>query len=91
MANGIESLRHIINKKIELDISDIDALRNSLKQISKWPWSPKQAISLCTPADVEFVAKSPELVSRLCNHIEHLYGLLSHANRIMEAHGIGEE
>ena len=95
MTKGLESLRTIINKRIELDINDIDSLRVCLEQISKWPWTPKQATELCTPGDVEFVAKSPELVKRLCDHIEYLYELIGHANRIFESEGytirIGEE
>ena len=91
MSKGIEALRTIINKQMELDITDIDIVRTCLEQISKWPWTPKQAIHLCTPTDVEFVAKSPELVKRLCDHIEHLYSLLGHANRIIEAEGLKEE
>jgi len=91
MVKGLEAVRTIINKRIELDISDIDIVRNCLEQISKWPWTPKQAIDLCSPADVEFVAKAPELIKRLCDHIEHLYALLGHANRIMDAEGIGRE
>lgn len=91
MDKGIESIRIVINKRMELDITDIDIVKNCLEQISQWPWTPKQAINLCTPADVEFAAKSPELVKRLCDHIEHLYSLLGHANRIIEAEGLGEE
>ena len=88
---SIEHIRIIINKRMELTISDIDRIKEALDQITQWPWTPKQAIKLCTPMDVEFVAKAPELVKRLCDHIEHLYELLGHANRIMEAEGIGEE
>jgi hypothetical protein len=91
MSNGISDLRIIINKRVTLGISDIDSIRTSLEQITKWPWTPKQAINLCTPSDVEFVAKAPELIQKLCDHIEHLYELLGHANRIMEAEGIGED
>jgi len=91
MSKGLENLRTIIHKQIELDITDIDSLRTCLEQISKWPWTPKQAIKLCSPADVEFVAKAPELVKKLCDHIEYLYDLLGHANRIMETEGVMEE
>jgi len=91
MGKGISDFRTIINKQIELTISDIDSIKEGLEQITPYPWTPKQAIKLCTPVDVEFVSKAPELIKRLCEHIEHLYGLLGHANRIMEAEGFGKE
>jgi len=91
MSKGISDIRTIINKQMELSITDIDSIRTSLEQISKWPWTPKQAINLCIPGDVEFVAKAPELIKVLCDHIEHLYEMLGHANRILEAQGIGEK
>jgi hypothetical protein len=90
MDKGLESIRTVINKKMELDITDIDIVKNCLEQISPWPWTPKQAINLCTPGDVEFTAKAPELIKRLCNHIEYLYELLGHANRIIDTAGLKE-
>lgn len=67
-------LRNFIKKTIRsLTINDIKELKEEINRLSPYPWNPKFVIEIKKPQDVEFVARSPEVILKLCSWIEILY------------------
>ena len=71
-------IRHIINKPTDLitkqDIADLMGFIK--KELSPWPWNPKHILKITKAGDLEFSAKSPEMVNKLCEYIFHLYSII---------------
>ena len=65
--------RTFINKNPEaLSKSDIIAIREELDKLTAWPWTLKSAREINKAGDLEFVAKAPEIIAKLCLWIDML-------------------
>jgi hypothetical protein len=70
-------LRTLIKKNLRIiNQKDIYELIDVLNTLSPWPWTPKFVTEISKTNDLEFTARSPELVEKLCKWILHLYGKL---------------
>lgn len=56
-----------------LSLNDIKELKEGINRLSPYPWSPKFVMGLKKAQDVEFVARSPEVVLKLCEWVQTLY------------------
>ncbi len=52
--------------------AELELLRSILAMLSDYPWNPKHVMKTSNPADIEFMAKAPEIVEFLLNYIEYL-------------------
>jgi hypothetical protein len=72
-------LRQIIARPLDsFSLKDIQAVRQVLDSLARWPWTPQTILTRknLKPTDIEFLAKSPELVAKLCHLLEELFSFI---------------
>ena len=69
--------KFLLKKEHVITKDDITAIRNFMNEsITNWPWTPRHIIKISNTGDLEFAARSPELVNKLCEYIFYLYSLI---------------
>lgn len=67
-------LRTFVRKNIGvLTGKDINNIRELLNELSAWPWTPKFVTEISKAVDLEFAARSPEVVAKLCDWLVAIY------------------
>lgn len=52
---------------------DFQLLLGELNNLSIYPWTPKHVLTLTNRADIEFAARAPEVVEKLCKLAINLF------------------